>query len=112
MPLRHWPGSRLRSADRLRIDRYLHCIRLVKSRTLAQALIGQGHVRIDGKRITRPSEQVQPGSVVTLPHLETVRVLRVVVLPERRGSAAQMQCAYEELGDEAGAKPSTGSARA
>jgi ribosomal 50S subunit-recycling heat shock protein len=34
----------------VRIDRFLFFIRLVKSRTLAQAVIDTGHVRIDGKR--------------------------------------------------------------
>jgi ribosome-associated heat shock protein Hsp15 len=36
----------------MRIDRYLHCIRLVKSRTLAQALIEERTTRVDGKRVT------------------------------------------------------------
>ena len=35
----------------MRIDRYLHCIRLTKSRTLAQSLVETGYVRIDGKRV-------------------------------------------------------------
>ena len=61
----------------MRIDRFLHCIRLVKSRTLAQALIDAGHVRIDGKRVEKPSEEVRVGSVIALPLRGEVRVLRV-----------------------------------
>jgi ribosome-associated heat shock protein Hsp15 len=38
----------------VRIDRYLYCIRLFKSRTLAQTVIETGHVRIDGKRVEKP----------------------------------------------------------
>ena len=72
----------------MRIDRYLHCIRLVKSRTLAQAVIETGYVRIDGKRVEKPSEEVRIGSVIALPLHEKVRVLRVLCLPERRGPAA------------------------
>ena len=45
----------------MRIDRYLHCIRLVKSRTLAQALIDTGHVRLDGTRVAKASEDVRAG---------------------------------------------------
>ena len=71
----------------VRIDRYLHCIRLVKSRTLAQAVIETGHVRIDGKRVEKPSEDVRIGSVIALPLHDKVRVLRVLCLPERRGPA-------------------------
>jgi ribosome-associated heat shock protein Hsp15 len=82
----------------MRIDRYLHCIRLVKSRTLAQALIETGHVRIDGKRVEKTSEAVRVGSVVALPLRGDVRILRVLSLPDRRGPAAQARACYEELG--------------
>ena len=51
----------------MRIDLFLHRIRLARSRTLAQSLVETGYVRIDGKRIEKPSEQVQDGSIVALP---------------------------------------------
>jgi ribosome-associated heat shock protein Hsp15 len=82
----------------VRIDRFLFCIRLVKSRTLAQALIDEGYVRIDGKRVEKSSEEVHVGSVVALPLHGRVRVLRVLSLPERRGPAAKARLCYEELG--------------
>jgi ribosome-associated heat shock protein Hsp15 len=82
----------------LRIDRYLHCIRLVKSRGLAQGLIDTGHVRIDGKRVAKASETVRPGSIIALPLHDRVRVLRVLALPNRRGPAAEARTCYEELG--------------
>ena len=89
----------------MRIDRYLHCIRLVKSRTLAQALIDTGHVRIDGRRVVKPSDEVRVGSVVGLPLRDRVRVLRVLSLPVRRGPASEARACYEELGvDEATAR--------
>jgi ribosome-associated heat shock protein Hsp15 len=88
----------------VRIDRYLHCIRLVKSRTLAQAVIDTGYVRIDGKRIGKSSEEVHIGSVVALPLHGNVRVLRVLSLPDRRGPATEARACYEELGIDA-AKP-------
>ena len=81
----------------MRIDRYLHCIRLVKSRTLAQAIIGQGMTRVDGKRVAKPSEPVRVGSVIALPLHDKVRILRVVALPERRGPASEARCAYREV---------------
>lgn len=82
----------------MRIDRYLFFIRLVKSRTLAQNLLDEGHVRIDGKRVEKPSEQVEAGSVVALPLHGKVRVLRVLALPKRRGPASEARLCYEELG--------------
>jgi ribosome-associated heat shock protein Hsp15 len=82
----------------VRLDRYLHCIRLVKSRTLAQAVIDQGHVRLDGKRVEKASEDVRIGSIVALPLHGRIRVLKVLCLPERRGPAPEARACYEELG--------------
>jgi ribosome-associated heat shock protein Hsp15 len=86
----------------LRIDRFLHCIRLVKSRTLAQALVEAGHVRIDGKRVLKSSEEVRPGQVVALPLRGAVRILRVTALPARRGPPSEARCHYEEIATPAG----------
>ena len=86
----------------MRIDRYLHCIRLVKSRTLGQALVGTGYVRIDGKRVEKTSEDVSVGSIVALPLHDQVRVLRVVALPSRRGPAAEARLCFEEILPEGG----------
>ena len=89
----------------MRIDRYLHCIRLVKSRTLAQAVIEIGYVRLDGRRVEKASEKVRVGSTIALPLHGKVRVLRVVALPQRRGPAPEARACYEELGvDEAVAR--------
>jgi ribosome-associated heat shock protein Hsp15 len=82
----------------VRIDRFLFFIRLVKSRTLAQGIVEEGHVRIDGKRIEKCSEEVRAGSVIALPLHDRVRVLRVLNLPTRRGPAAEARACYEELG--------------
>ena len=82
----------------MRIDRFLFFIRLLKSRTLAQGVIDQGYVRIDGKRVEKPSEDVRVGSVIAMPLHGEVRVLRVLSLPGRRGPAAEARACYQELG--------------
>ena len=81
----------------MRIDRFLHCIRLAKSRSLAQAIVQQGHVRIDGRRVEKPSSEVEAGSIVALPLHGKVRILKVRALPARRGPAAEARACYEEL---------------
>lgn len=81
----------------MRIDRFLFFIRLAKSRTLAQALIEPGHVRIDGRRVTRPSEEVREGSIVALPLHGRIRVIEVLALPGRRGPAAEARACYREV---------------
>ena len=81
----------------MRVDRFLFFIRLAKSRTLAQGIIEQGHVRIDGRRVERASDQVDVGSVIALPLHGQVRVLRVLALPARRGPATEARTCYEEI---------------
>lgn len=105
-PSPNWPSSSGAEGGTLRIDRFLHCIRLVKSRTLAQSVIDGGHARIDGKRVLKPSEDVRAGSILALPLRGKVRVLRVLALPARRGSPAEARACYDELGvDEGKAAP-------
>ena len=87
----------------MRVDRFLFFIRLVKSRTLAQAVIETGYVRIHGRRVEKSSEEVRVGSIVALPLRGEVRVLRIVSLPARRGPAPEARACYQELGiDEPG----------
>jgi len=82
----------------MRLDKFLFCIRLLKSRTQAQALIEEGRTRIDGRRVEKTSDAVRVGSVVTLPLRGAIRTVRVLCLPERRGPAAEARACYEELG--------------
>lgn len=81
----------------MRIDRFLFFIRLVKSRTIAQHVIDEGHVRIDGKRVEKSSDEVRAGNVVALPLHGEVRIVRVLSLPTRRGPASEVRACYEEL---------------
>jgi ribosome-associated heat shock protein Hsp15 len=83
----------------VRLDRYLFFIRLLKSRTLAQRLIEEGNARVDGKRVTKSSEEVGVGSVIALPLRGQVRILRVVALPSRRGPASEAKTCYEEVAE-------------
>jgi ribosome-associated heat shock protein Hsp15 len=81
----------------MRLDKYLFCIRLLKSRTLAQDLIEEGRTRIDGRRVEKCSDIVRVGSTITLPLRGAVRVIRVIDLPQRRGPAPEARACYEEL---------------
>jgi len=82
----------------MRLDRYLFFIRLLKSRTQAQALLEQGRTRLDGRRVEKVSETVRVGATITLPLRGAIRVIRVVSLPLRRGPAPEARTCYEELG--------------
>lgn len=94
----------------MRIDKFLFCIRLIKSRTQAQALIEEGRTRIDGRRVEKVSESVRPGSVIALPLRGQVRVIRVLALPERRGPAPEARACYEEIPEGSGVDEASGAA--
>lgn len=81
----------------MRIDRFLVFVRLIKSRTLAKAVIETGHVRIDRRRVEKSSEEVRVGAIVALPIHGRVRILRVLSLPSRRGPSSEAGACYEEL---------------
>ncbi|WP_446741505.1 RNA-binding S4 domain-containing protein [Sphingobium yanoikuyae] len=89
------PGTGL--GPSLRIDKYLWFARLSKSRSTAQKLAEDGHIRLNGRRIDRSHAPVRAGDLITFPHAAGVRVVRVIQLPTRRGPAPEAQACYEEL---------------
>lgn len=80
-----------------RLDKWLWCARLTKTRSAAARLIADGKVRINGERALKPSRLVHPGDVVTATHLGHLSVLRVVEMVERRGPPSLAQTLYEDL---------------
>ncbi|MBW6505529.1 MAG: RNA-binding S4 domain-containing protein [Rhodobacteraceae bacterium] len=82
---------------RIRLDKWLWQARLVKTRPLAQSLIGAGHVRVNGQRGDKPGRAVGPGDVLTLRLPGGVRVLQVRACGARRGPAAEAQTLYSDL---------------
>jgi ribosome-associated heat shock protein Hsp15 len=85
-------------ADRSqRVDKWLWFARIVKSRSLAQALIEQGAVRVNRIKVVRSSAGVAPGDVVTVAVHDRVRVLKVLDEGRRRGPPAEARELYEDL---------------
>lgn len=97
MPLRRWRGSGV--ADSLRLDKFLWFARIVKTRGQAQELAEQGHLRLDGRAIDRAHAPVRIGDVLSFALRGRVRVIRVEVLPARRGPAAEARQTYSEIGE-------------
>jgi ribosome-associated heat shock protein Hsp15 len=88
----------------MRIDKLLWFLRLTKTRSAAQALVSQGHIRLDGKRVERTAQAVAQGDVLVLPLPHGVAVIEVLALPDRRGPASEAQSCYRVL-DERAANP-------
>jgi ribosome-associated heat shock protein Hsp15 len=86
------PGS----GSRQRIDKWLFFTRMMKSRSLAQAHIQSGHVRINGARCGQPSQMVKVGDRIELT-LDRRDIILVVRLPgERRGPYEEAKLLYED----------------
>jgi ribosome-associated heat shock protein Hsp15 len=82
----------------LRLDKWLWFARVVKTRALAQELANDGHVRVNGQRATSAAKLIRRDDILTIALPTRVRVLKVVDVAERRGSAADTVGIYEELG--------------
>jgi ribosome-associated heat shock protein Hsp15 len=88
----------------MRIDKLLWYLRLAKTRSLAQTMAEEGHMRLNGRRVDRAHQKVAAGDVLTIPLGPRVRVIELLALPVRRGPAPEAQSCYRML-DERGAFP-------
>ena len=52
----------------------------------------------EAKPVEKASEPVRVGSVLTVPLRGSVRILKVLALPDRRGPATEARVCYEEVG--------------
>ena len=85
------------AAQKLRLDKWLWQARFFKSRTLAAEVITEGHVRVNGTRVSRPGRDVSEGDTLTFPQGHRIRVIRITALGTRRGPAAEAQALYLDL---------------
>ena len=69
----------------MRADLLLFRLRLARSRSLAQARIAEGHMRLNGQRLAARDRHVAVGDVLTLPLATGVLVIAIVALPELGG---------------------------
>ncbi len=83
--------------DRQRVDKWLWHARVVRTRSDAAALTEAGFVRLNGRRVTAPSQPVRIGDVVTLALDRTVKVMEVAGFCERRGAAPAARALYRDL---------------
>jgi ribosome-associated heat shock protein Hsp15 len=79
----------------LRIDRWLWCTRLFKSRSLAAEAVAGGKVHVNGRRV-KPALAVRVGDRVTITRPGYAFECEVLKLPDRRGSAPIAQACYAE----------------
>lgn len=80
-----------------RLDKWIWCAHLVKTRSLASGLVSAGKIRINGERIRKASRRVRPGDVLTATVLGRLWVVRVLDATERRGPASLAKMLYQDL---------------
>jgi ribosome-associated heat shock protein Hsp15 len=81
--------------DTLRIDRWLWCTRLFKTRSLAAEAVSGGKVHLNGVRV-KPSRTLKVGDSVQITRPGFQFECAVLRLPDRRGSATVAQTCYAE----------------
>ena len=83
-----------------RIDKWIWCARFVRTREDAADLVRKGHVRLQGRRVTRPGHRLDIGDVLTLALSGLTLVVRVVAVTERRGQVQDAERLYALLAPE------------
>jgi len=83
--------------ETLRLDKWLWHARFLKSRTLAGKLCDDRRVRLNGQTVVKAAQAVRAGDVLTFPLGPYIRVIKVLVLGQRRGPATEARGLYEDL---------------
>lgn len=94
------------SAPPQRLDRWLWYARILKSRTLAAQLIEGGKVRVNRRRVVKPSHTVREGDVLTIALRGQVLVLKILAAGTRRGPPPEARMLYKHVNNQT--LPSTG----
>jgi ribosome-associated heat shock protein Hsp15 len=83
--------------DWQRLDKFLWCARLLKSRAGCAALVAAGMVRINRVETAKPHAKVREGDVLTIGLHGRVLVWRIAALPARRCAVAEAAFFYTDL---------------
>jgi ribosome-associated heat shock protein Hsp15 len=81
----------------IRIDRLLVYLRFARTRSAADALIAGRALRRNRQHVLRGSEQARIGDVLTLATSDSVRVIELLTIPQRRESPALARSHYREV---------------
>lgn len=81
----------------MRIDKLLWYLRLARTRSVAQAMAEEGHMRLNGRRVERAHARVAVGDRLILVQGGRVRAIELVALPARRGPAPEAQSCFRDL---------------
>jgi ribosome-associated heat shock protein Hsp15 len=89
--------------DAQRLDLWLWCARVRKTRADCARLVESGAVRINRQPTDKAHARVRPGDILTIAQGQGERgriaVWRVVALAQRRGPATEARGLYDDMSD-------------
>ena len=83
--------------EKIRLDTWLWYARFYKSRSLSSKAILSGKLRVNSDKIIKPASKVKINDVLTINHVNMVRIIQVESLGVRRGPASEAQTLYNDL---------------
>jgi ribosome-associated heat shock protein Hsp15 len=96
--------------DWQRLDKWLWCARVAKTRADCSRLIEAGRLRLNRQPVEKAHARLRPGDVITLalggPN-GVLKVWRVLALAARRGPAPEARGLYEDLSAPPASSPAT-----
>lgn len=84
---------------KIRIDKWLWWARFFKTRSLATKIITKGSVRVNSRRIFKPSVEIKVDDVLTFTSGKSLRLVKVLSLGERRVDYEEARKMYENVED-------------
>ena len=84
-------------ADKIRLDKWLWFARQVKTRNLGSQLVNRGKFRVNEQPVSKSSYSVKAGDVISGVIHDSLRILKVLDIGERRGPFEEAKLLYEDL---------------
>ena len=81
----------------IRLDIYLYYIRIFKSRSIATKFILTNRLRISGQITQKPHKMISIGDVLTMTIKDSIKILKVLDIPSRRGPYLESLNFYEDI---------------
>ncbi len=77
----------------MRIDKFLNAVNITKRRSVAQDMISNGVVLINGVT-AKASKNVEVGSMITINYLESIKKYEVLQIPTAKSTPKSLQNEY------------------
>jgi ribosomal 50S subunit-recycling heat shock protein len=77
----------------MRIDKFLNSVNITKRRSVAQDMLANGVVEINGM-VVKPSKNVEVGSIITINYLKEPKKYEVLQIPTTKSTPKSLQHEY------------------